>query len=84
MPHAFHSSPYQHMLRILTQARRDAGITQSELAQRMGRRQTFVSKVEQGERRLDLIELIIWCRLLDTDVHHIVSSVELEVSDSSL
>ncbi|HVT15220.1 MAG TPA: helix-turn-helix transcriptional regulator [Thermoanaerobaculia bacterium] len=52
------SSPeYQRMLQRLRQARLDAGFTQVEVAQRLGLRQTFVSKVELGERRLDAVEL---------------------------
>ena len=36
--------------------RKAAGITQVELAERLGKPQSFVSKVERGERRLDVIE----------------------------
>jgi transcriptional regulator with XRE-family HTH domain len=41
------------MIELLVQARKDAGLTQAELGARIGQRQTFVSKVELGERRLD-------------------------------
>lgn len=52
------SSPeYQRMLVRLRQARRDAGLSQVEVAQRLDLRQAFVSKVERGERRLDPVEL---------------------------
>jgi transcriptional regulator with XRE-family HTH domain len=52
-----HTPEYQHMLARLRQARRDAGLTQEEVAKRLGTRQAFVSKVERGERRLDPVEL---------------------------
>lgn len=39
-------------------ARKDAGITQQQLAAKLGQRQTFVSKVELGERRLDVVEFV--------------------------
>jgi len=45
------------MLARLRQARRDAGLTQEEVAKRIGVRQAFVSKVECGERRIDPVEL---------------------------
>jgi transcriptional regulator with XRE-family HTH domain len=45
------------MLARLRQARRDAGLTQAEVGRRLGLRQSFVSKVESGERRLDPVEL---------------------------
>lgn len=41
------------------QARKDAGITQAELGERIGQRQTFVSKFELGERRLDVAEFLM-------------------------
>jgi transcriptional regulator with XRE-family HTH domain len=50
------SELYKVLLAALIQARKDAGITQVELAARIGQRQTFVSKYELGERRLDVAE----------------------------
>lgn len=40
----------------LSEARRLAGVTQAELASRLDRPQSYVSKFERGERRLDLVE----------------------------
>jgi transcriptional regulator with XRE-family HTH domain len=57
---------YQHFLRLLKSARRDSGLTQGELAERMSVTQSFVSKCERGERRLDIVELRVWCRALGT------------------
>lgn len=42
---------------MLRQLRLDAGLNQGELAARLGRWQSFVSKYESGERRLDVLEL---------------------------
>ena len=44
--------------RLLVQARREAGLTQADLAQRLSRPQSFVSKYERGERRLDVVEFL--------------------------
>jgi transcriptional regulator with XRE-family HTH domain len=41
---------------LLIEARKTAGLTQAELSLRLGRPQSFVSKYERGERRLDLVE----------------------------
>ncbi|WP_411505445.1 helix-turn-helix domain-containing protein [Brucella anthropi] len=57
---------------MLIAARKDAGITQVELGKRIGQRQTFVSKFEQGERRLDIAEFIIISRAIGTDPHRII------------
>ena len=43
---------------ILIEARGKAGLTQRGLAARMGRPQSFVSKYERGERRLDVVEFL--------------------------
>jgi transcriptional regulator with XRE-family HTH domain len=51
------SAPYQCLLGRLRQARQDARLTQAEVGRRLGVRQAFVSKVENGERRLDPVEL---------------------------
>jgi transcriptional regulator with XRE-family HTH domain len=52
-------SPLHLALRdILIQRRGAAGLTQAELADRMDRPQPFVSKVENGERRLDVVEFL--------------------------
>jgi transcriptional regulator with XRE-family HTH domain len=76
MPHVFHTDPYKHLVELLIAARKDAGLNQAELGKLMGRGQTFVSKVEQGERRLDMVEVIIWCRLVRADVHKVVRKLQ--------
>jgi transcriptional regulator with XRE-family HTH domain len=55
------------LLVLLRGARVEAGLTQSELASRLGTDQTFVSKYESGERRLDILELRELCQAIGTD-----------------
>ncbi len=50
---------------LLREARKQANLRQDDLAQRLGRPQSFVSKYESGERRLDVVELLQICRALD-------------------
>jgi transcriptional regulator with XRE-family HTH domain len=47
---------HEQLRRRLVNARKKAGLTQVELADRLTRPQSFVSKVERGERRLDVVE----------------------------
>lgn len=49
---------YQVLKALLIEARREAGLTQVELAAKLDRPQSFVSKYERGERRLDLVEFL--------------------------
>jgi ribosome-binding protein aMBF1 (putative translation factor) len=67
MPRSLFSKPYGELLRVLVSARRDAGLRQVDLAARLGKPQSFVSKVERGERRLDVVELIVLIRAIGAD-----------------
>jgi ribosome-binding protein aMBF1 (putative translation factor) len=49
---------------VLSEARRRAGLTQIDLAKRIGETQCFVGKCERGERRIDVIELRVFCAAL--------------------
>ena len=55
------------LLVLLRGVRIEAGLTQSELASRLGRDQTFISKYESGERRLDILELREVCQVIGID-----------------
>ena len=54
---SFHSQAYERFLERLIRARLDAGLTQIEVARRLRRPQSYVSKCESGERRVDVVEL---------------------------
>jgi transcriptional regulator with XRE-family HTH domain len=58
-----HGAAYQRMLRALRKAREDAGLTQEQVVDRLGVYASFLSKVESGERRIDVIELNSLCRI---------------------
>jgi transcriptional regulator with XRE-family HTH domain len=53
--------------RLLIEAREAANVTQTELANRLGHTQSFVSNYERGQRRLDVPEFILICRALGLD-----------------
>lgn len=61
---SIHNKAYQQLLSLLRSKRLDKGITQQELASRLGVGQGIVSKIETHERRLDLIELREICLAL--------------------
>jgi ribosome-binding protein aMBF1 (putative translation factor) len=52
------SEKHLQFQRLLIQAREKAGLSQQELADRLGRHQTYVSKCERGERRMDVLEFL--------------------------
>jgi transcriptional regulator with XRE-family HTH domain len=59
---------YRRFLARLREARRQAGLTQAEAARRLGKPQSFLSKCESGERRVDFIELLALAELYGVDV----------------
>lgn len=67
---------YRKLIELLVQARKEAGITQVELGKRLGLRQTFVSKFELGERRLDVAEFVAVSRAIGADPHAIIRAAE--------
>lgn len=67
MPRSRMSPRHRRLLTLLVQARKNASLSQVDLAQRLSRPQSFVSKVESGERRLDVIEYIELCEALGCD-----------------
>jgi transcriptional regulator with XRE-family HTH domain len=67
MGKSIHSPEHQKLRELLIAARKKAGLTQAEVAERLGRPQSFVAKYEGGERRLDVIEFIAVARALQAD-----------------
>jgi ribosome-binding protein aMBF1 (putative translation factor) len=62
MPKAKFSPPYDRCRALLVTARQSAGLKQTDLTVRLGRHQSYVSKVEQAERRLDVVEFLEFTR----------------------
>jgi transcriptional regulator with XRE-family HTH domain len=67
---------HEKFRKILASARRDAGLTQVALAKKLGRPQSFVSKFERGERRLDVIEFLEVAHALSLDPARIIAALE--------
>jgi len=64
---------YDAFLKKLRQARLDAGLTQEEVARRLGKPQSFVSKCESGERRVDVIELTRFALLYAKEIDFFIA-----------
>jgi len=64
MEKSLFSKAYTLFLRQLRAARKTAGLTQEDLAKRLHETQSFVSKCERGERRIDVVELRAFCRAI--------------------
>lgn len=71
-----YSDSYQFLLAMLVEARKHARLSQAQLAARLNKPQSFVSKFERGERRLDVIELLSVCQMLEADPHDLIQRLE--------
>jgi DNA-binding XRE family transcriptional regulator len=76
MQKSLYSRHYKVFLVELRATRTRLGVTQQELAARLDATQSFVSKCERGERRLDVAELRLWCRALRVPMADFVSHYE--------
>ena len=76
MPRAFHGGSYKKMTELLVRARHKAGLSQVDLGERIGQPQTFVSKIERGERRIDLVEFLILCSAMGADPHDFIDKLQ--------
>ena len=77
---AIHSRDHQKLCALLRRLREEKAITQVTLAARLDVPQSFVSKVETGERRLDILELRLVCVALDVPLRKFVQRLEEELS----
>ena len=69
----------KRLLVLLRGVRVEAGLTQSELASRLGTDQTFISKYESGERRLDILELREVCQVIGIDFFAFIRRLDKEL-----
>lgn len=80
MTRVLNSPEYTQLRRQLARAREEKGLTQADLAAALGRTQSFVSKYELGERRLDVIDFLLVCQQLQIDAADLISRLERDRS----
>ncbi|MFN7106997.1 MAG: helix-turn-helix domain-containing protein [Brevundimonas sp.] len=67
MPKSVFTDAYRSLIDILITARTEAGVTQAELSRRLGKPQPFISKIETGVRRIDVVEFCVIARAIGAD-----------------
>lgn len=76
MAKTIRSSGHEALREALIAARKAAGLTQEQLATRLKQHQSFVARVESGERRIDVVELIVLARALGTEAAALLAATE--------
>jgi transcriptional regulator with XRE-family HTH domain len=79
-PKSIHKPEYQKLLELLVDIRTKAGLKQAELAALLERPQSYVSEVERGGRRLDLLQLRDYCGACDQDLVGFVKHFEKAIN----
>jgi transcriptional regulator with XRE-family HTH domain len=70
---------YDVFLGLLKQERKRAGLTQEQLAERLGQDQSFISKCERAERRLDFVEVVAFCQAMGTNFSEFAKKFEAAI-----
>ncbi len=77
---SIHSPEHIWLRNRLISRRKELHLSQRELAKEMGVIFSFIGKVETGDRRLDLIEFIKYCKVLDIDTKELLTQLEEKIN----
>jgi transcriptional regulator with XRE-family HTH domain len=82
MKKSIYIKEYKYFIQIFTEYRTKAGLRQVDLAEKLGMPQSFISKIETGQRRLDIIELRNICSIFNITLPEFVKRLEKEINTS--
>ena len=80
MARSLHTAAHRELVSAVVALRKKAGLTQRELAERLGREQNLVARIETGGRRLDLVELLQICQACGVDPATEASRLALQLA----
>lgn len=72
MSKSIYSKDYRNMIEKLKKARLDAGLKQEDVASKLKKPQSYISKIERGERRIDITELKELAKIYKKDISYFV------------
>lgn len=72
MDKTIHTEQYKGVIERLKQARKEAGLTQIDVAKKLQKSQSYISKVEKGEQRIDVVELNNFCKLYNKSFDYFI------------
>lgn len=77
---SIYPNDYRNVIAALVRARKEKCITQVQLAEAMRVPQSLISKAERGERRLDIVEILHICALLDVPISQLINAIPVRLS----
>lgn len=75
MSKSVYSTAHSQLVSILIAARHASGLQQTELAARIGKSQAYISNIERGQRRIDVLEFYAIARAMNTDPVQLFKSI---------
>jgi len=73
MPRAIYSKDHEKIVKRLINARIEAGLNQIEVAKKFGKTQSYLSKIESGQRRFDVLQLKEFAKLYKKPLEYFIS-----------
>lgn len=81
MPKSVFDGAHRHFVDVFVAARQNSGLKQAELASMVGKDQTFISLIERGQRRVDVLEFIALARAMGQDPSMLFARVVAKMPD---
>ena len=72
MPDSIYKKEYQTVIKRLKDARVESGLKQEEVANKLGKPQSYVSKIERGERRVDIAEIKLFAKVYKKSIDYFI------------
>lgn len=76
MAKSLYSERHSRLAALLVEKRKQAGMTQAAVATALGRHQPFVANIENGERRLDVVEFLALAEIVGFDPHELLDELQ--------
>lgn len=70
---SIHAPEHERLRQIFIQRRQELGLTQRQLAERLGVIYSLIGKIETGDRRLDVLEFIDYCQALELEFNAVIA-----------
>ncbi|PIR13778.1 hypothetical protein COV49_01080 [Candidatus Falkowbacteria bacterium CG11_big_fil_rev_8_21_14_0_20_39_10] len=72
MANSIYLKEYKKVIERLKKARQESGLKQIEVAEKLDKPQSYISKIEQGERRVDIAELKLLAKIYKKDINYFI------------